>query len=465
MENTKTITIDTGQWRDESQIGIKELSKIEISIIASMFHSKELFAKITESVNEEDFTFMINKKIFNHLKSYSNEVDFYGNEDEKNSIAEDIYAFENIPATTARRILASRPSKNIDLDIAELLDFSRKRIEVFKQHADNDEYYANIVVEDEYGEHTAIYYCGIIKEIFTTYIFNLPDELCDTLKHTHEKIIPYIQKEDFNVGMEIDENNHEDIKAFILTKNISKIENLEKLISWGKEKQIKENLFSDNRGKLLNTMYFALDYQNIEHIPDELCDALSHTVRFLMLNSNKIKKIPKNIDLLENCAALGLCNNQIEFLPDALFKLTKLSSLWLCGNMLTEIPKEIGNLVELFSLALSDNSISQLPSTINQLHKLKTVTLENTLIDESSLKHINLENIEYISFDDRLLPYLIENFHLLKKIDTINLSHSKYKIDNPIFNSLKLNIETKNWMEDNDYNGHGCVVLKTLTSE
>lgn len=58
------------------------------------------------------------------------------------------------------------------------------------------------------------------------------------------------------------------------------------------------------------------------------------------------------------------------------------------------------------------------------------------------------------------MPYFIENFHRLKNIDTINLSHSEYKTDNPIISSLGLNVENKDWMKVRDYKGHGCIVLK-----
>lgn len=461
MEITKTIEIEPICWQGQSQINIKDLCKIEISIIASMFQSQELFSKITESINEENFTFMVNKKIFKHLKSYSNEVDFYRNEDEKINIARDIFFFENIFITTTLRIFDSKPSQNIDLDLAEFRDFNKKRLEIFEQNSDSGNDYLKIVIEDEYGECTALYYNGIIKEIETIYIFNLPDELCDTFKYTFENIIQYIQKENFNLTMEINENDSKDIRAFILTKEINKIEKIEKLIKWGKENQLKQSLFPRNRGNLLNVIIFKLDNQNLENIPDEFCEVLNH-VRFLSLLNNRIKEIPQNINLLKNCVFLGLGNNQIKFLPNTLFQLAKLSILCLHGNMLQRIPEEIGNLVELKSLTLSNNSINHLPSTVSQLVNLKELDIENTLIDGSSLKHINLKNIEKISFDDRLLPYLIENFHLLKKIDTINLNHSEYKIDNPIFSSLKLNIETEDWMEDKDYKGNGCVVLKRI---
>lgn len=459
METTETIEIETNWWQGESQINIDDLCKIEISLLASMFHSKELFSKITNSITVEDLTFLVTKKLFEYLITYSNEVDFFDIDDEKIIIAGDIYAFENIFVTTTLRILDSKPSQDIDLDIIELLDFSNKRKEIFSQPSHNGKHFSNIVIEDEFGHYTAVYYNGIIKEIFTSYLFHLPEELCDTFKYTFEKIIPYAQKEDFNLTMEINENDPQDVRAFVLSKNLSKIAKLDTLIKWGKNNNFKQSLFPRNRGHLLNSIIFELDNYHLEYIPNEFCEMLEQ-VRFLSLLHNNIQSIPENINLLKNCIFLGLCNNKIKSLPNNLFQLTKLSTLCLHGNMLKEIPDEIGNLIELQNLTLSNNSIKYLPSSVSKLTKLKELDIENTLIDVDSLRFINLENIEKISFDDRLLPYLIQNFHLLKKIDTINLTQSEYEINNPIFNSLQFNIEHENWMEDKDYKGHGCIVLK-----
>ena len=459
METTQTIEIKTNYGQRQSQINISDLCKIEISIIASMFHSKEFYNKIISSINTEDFTFVVTKKIFEYLIPYSNEVDFYGNEDEKIKVADDIYAFENIFVTTTLKILNSKPCKNIDLDLTELLHFSNKRKETFLQESDNGKSYATIKIEDEYGEYIAIYFNGIIIDIHTTYIFHLPEEICDTFEYTFNKIMPYVQKENFNLRMEINEDDAEDIRAFVLSKNTNKIEKLENLIRWADKNNFMEKSFPRNRGDLQNAIFFVLVNRGIEYIPDEFCEVLNQ-IKLLSLLMNQIKRIPQNIHLLENCLLLELCNNNIEYLPENLFQLEKLSILCLHGNKLQELPDSLGNLVNLGGLTLSNNSIKKLPHTIKNLTNLIELDIENTLIDENSLKYIILENIEKISFDDRLLPYFIENFHRLKNIDTINLSHSEYKTDNPIISSLGLNVENKDWMEDKDYEGHGCIVLK-----
>jgi hypothetical protein len=320
----ETIEIETTWWQGESQININDLRKIEISLVASMFSSKELFTKITTLISAEDFTFIVTRMIFEYLVEYANDVDFYANENETINIARYMGAYENIFIKATIRILMTKSSRNIDLDLAELLDFSKKRQELWNQDSNHANRYSEIVIEDKYGEYIAVYFDGIIESIYATYMFRLPNELCDTFKYTFEKIIPYVQKEDYNLTMKIDENSPETVESFMLSKDISKIKKLKKLLAWGRKNNLKESLFSQNRGELQNKFMLSLNNQNLKYIPNEFCELL-HLTLTLSLSGNNLKTIPKNINLLKNCISLELCNNCIEFLPKSLYELKSLS--------------------------------------------------------------------------------------------------------------------------------------------
>jgi len=95
-------------------------------------------------------------------------------------------------------------------------------------------------------------------------MFHLPDELCDTFKYTFEKIMPYTQEEDYNLTMKIDENNPKTVESFKLSKDISKIKKLKKLLAWGRKNNLKESLFSQNRGELQSKIMLSLDNQNLK---------------------------------------------------------------------------------------------------------------------------------------------------------------------------------------------------------
>ena len=60
----KEITIESTWWQSESQIDIIHLRDIEFRIIASMYESKKLFEKIINQIQSNDFTFTLNKKIY-----------------------------------------------------------------------------------------------------------------------------------------------------------------------------------------------------------------------------------------------------------------------------------------------------------------------------------------------------------------------------------------------------------------
>ena len=90
---------------------------------------------------------------------------------------------------------------------------------------------------------------------------------------------------------------------------------------------------------------------------------------------------------------------------------------------------------------------------------LKKLVIENTQIDEYSLENIHLENLEEISFDDKIFPWFLKNFHKLKNIEIINLVHSDYSEFDDEISALELEIDTDSWMDEKDYLGNGCIKL------
>jgi hypothetical protein len=272
----------------------------------------------------------------------------------------------------------------------------------------------------------------------------------------------YIQTDNYDVTMRINEDDPEEIYAFCLKKNIDKIEQVEKLIEWGKKNKIDPVKFPRNKGSLReHSILEEFDKCDLENIPSELFEVKKNSFSFNFLN-NKIKSLPSGISN-SKCSMLMLCHNEISIFPKSVYELKELNTLYLHGNKLQSLPEDIDKLKELKHLAISNNPIKKLPSSISRISTLKKLDIENTSITEESMDLLDLENIEKICFDDRLLPYFIENFHKLKKIDTINLIHSDYTINDPLIKDLGLIQDEESWMKDEDYQGHGCVVLSYST--
>ena len=465
-------TIETNWWQGESQTDISYLKDLELGLIAYMYKSKELFEKIISEISTEDFTFSVAKNIYEYLVFYAKQECYFDDDSKKNEIAMNIYEIYNIDPLSTLKILNDdckyhrnfndtinqKKENDINLDIFELIDFSKKRKDMINKSLDDEKDYVNIMIEDEYGFYHASYCNGIIMEIKTTYLFHLPKELCDTFKYTFKKMMNYIQTDNYDITMQINKEDSEDIQSFNLRKNIDKIEKVEKLISWANDNQINPVTFPRNRGALWEyTVIEVFDESNLIDIPSELFEIKKGSFSFNFLN-NKIKSIPNGISN-SKCNMLMLCYNKISEFPTSLYELEKLSTLCLHANQLKSLPKDIDKMKNLTHLTISNNPILNLPSNISNINTLEVLDMENTLIKANSLRFLQFENLERFSFNDTLLPYLIENLHRLKKIDTINLTHSKYTKDDEIIKSLGLEYANITWMEEKDDKGDGCVLL------
>lgn len=468
----KNITIDASCWQKESQIDIIHLRDIEFRIIASMYKSKELFEKITSQIKADDFTFTVNKKIYEYLPFYAKEEIFFGDDSKKTTIALNILDIYSIHLHTTLKILNNltmhlddigfiipdEADKKLDLDIFELLDFSKKRQEIVSQNSDDKKAYFDIEIEDEYDFYVATYFNGIVINIETTYIFHLPDELCDTFEYTNKNILTYFQTDNYEVSVKINEDDPEDLQAICLKKNIDKIEQGERLIQWADKYKIDHDKFSRVKGFVRQYNIFeSFNNRALEEIPKEFFEIKKNS-SFLDFTNNKIKSLPDGIGS-SKCNILMLCNNEIEEFPKSVYELKELDTLCLHGNKIKSLPDDMDNLTKLKTFTISNNPIKKLPASISNITTLKDLIIENTLIDENSLEYLHLENLEKISFDDRLLPWFIKNFHRLKNIDTINLIHSEYSEFDDEISTLGLDIDTDSWMDEKDSLGNGCIIL------
>lgn len=468
----KEITIESTWWQNESQTDIIHLRDIEFRIIASMYESKKLFEKIINQVQSNDFTFTLNKMIYEYLVFYAQKDSFFGDDSKKTKIALNIYDIYNIHPHSIFKILDSRIKhpknihdwidkhkvENLDLDIFELLDFSKKRQEIIILQNDDKKAYATVKIEDEYGFYNAIYLNGIILEIDTTYIFHIPKELSDAFKNTFKNIMSYVQIDNYEVTMQINEDDPEDVEAFYLKKNIDKIEQMEKLIQWADKYEIDHNKLPRIKGCISEYKVIEkFDECNLEDIPKEFFEIKQNSFSLNFIN-NKIKSLPNEIGI-SKCSILMLCNNEIEDFPKSVYELKELRTLCLHGNKIKSLPDDIDSFTKLKKLTFSNNPIKNLPASISNITTLKELEIENTHIDENSLEYLHLENLEEISFDDKLLPWFLKNFHKLKNIETINLVHSDYsELDQEII-AFRLEIDTNSWMDEKDYLGNGCIKL------
>lgn len=124
----------------------------------------------------------------------------------------------------------------------------------------------------------------------------------------------------------------------------------------------------------MNLQHLDLTFNNIEHLPDELCQ-LSHLYS-LHLDHNNIRHLPHDLGLLTRLRYLSVCYNDLRALPDSVGNCTKLVELSISDNQIKVVPAAIGECRELRTLQLHSNKIVLIPSSMAELGRLDMLSLE-----------------------------------------------------------------------------------------
>lgn len=146
----------------------------------------------------------------------------------------------------------------------------------------------------------------------------------------------------------------------------------------------------------VNLTELILQSQKIKKLPKRISQL--QKLELLDLKNNKIKKLPYSVGFLTNLHKLDLSDNKLMKVSKNINNLNKLSCLILDGNQIKVLPKNIGNLTSLDSLSLNNNKIVSLPNSLYQLTNLRTLSLkENNLFvispDLNKLKNLTKLNV------------------------------------------------------------------------
>ncbi|MDO9208761.1 MAG: leucine-rich repeat-containing protein kinase family protein, partial [Sulfuricurvum sp.] len=106
-------------------------------------------------------------------------------------------------------------------------------------------------------------------------------------------------------------------------------------------------------------------------------DILPHSISWLILTDNKLKKLPRSIGNLHKLQKCALAGNQIEKLPNEMAACQNLELLRLSANQIDEIPSWLLSLPKLSWLAFSGN-----PCSGSQRFELQEIEYEALEIKE-----------------------------------------------------------------------------------
>jgi len=202
----------------------------------------------------------------------------------------------------------------------------------------------------------------------------------------------------------------------------------------------------------------------LEKIPENI--AKLRNLKSLKLFNNKIKMIPYWISELDSLSTIDLSNNPIDLdsVMNVLKLISSLENLYLEGNFLFSIPKDFENLKSLKKISLNNNLFDHIPSELTKIKNLQELRIginQITYIDSfdvvgllnlNNLKILdlyknplrNIDNsfvklswLEQLSLASTLIERLPINFHLLEKLEVLEIQKTKLKIDINVICKMK----------------------------
>ncbi|MCP4344765.1 MAG: hypothetical protein GY795_04470 [Desulfobacterales bacterium] len=156
-------------------------------------------------------------------------------------------------------------------------------------------------------------------------------------------------------------------------------------------------------GNLTNLKYLYLNSNRLKSIPDEIVNLIN--LEHLTLTNNQIESIPNDIDKLANLTQLKISDNHLKSIPNTIDKLVNLTWLTLSQNNLKSIPEEvkISKLIRLTHLHLNYNELVSIPNDIGGLSNLEILNLSHNEL--ASIPDIHNLNLEYLNIQNNQLTF------------------------------------------------------------
>ncbi|KAM3821018.1 leucine-rich repeat and death domain-containing protein 1 [Vipera latastei] len=207
------------------------------------------------------------------------------------------------------------------------------------------------------------------------------------------------------------------------------------------QKLSKESIFE----MMLDEFTVQLHTRGLIEVPSGIFD--TKKLKFLNLNNNEIKTLPKEIGLLKNLEILSMEGNQLTSLPPEICLLKKLRTLNLSYNQISSFPQNFSELSRLRCLLLSHNNIEKINFALEKLERLEMLELSGnnvTLPDSiSTMNKLNalllnscnisifpkiicyIPNLNKLSLSENQIQSLPKEIKELKSLKDFSLSNNK----------------------------------------
>ncbi|KAH3734102.1 malignant fibrous histiocytoma-amplified sequence 1 homolog [Dreissena polymorpha] len=140
-------------------------------------------------------------------------------------------------------------------------------------------------------------------------------------------------------------------------------------------------------------------------------------LRVLLLDTNELRSLPKELSLLHSLERLSLSNNFLSSLPHGMARLQSLRSLHMANNRFEAFPLEVCDIVCLEFLDISDNHLVSVPGDISRLSNLRTLLLCYNKIMKLPESLCDLTGLECLWLGHNRLKSLPTNFGQLVNLE------------------------------------------------
>lgn len=172
-----------------------------------------------------------------------------------------------------------------------------------------------------------------------------------------------------------------------------------------------------------NLKYLSITRCGLQTIDERIGELES--LEKLVLESNKITKIPASLLSLKRLETIDFSSNQVTAFPTFLMKHLSLESVSLNLNPIAKIPDFKGKNTVLKTLRVSNDKLSYVTPDLQQLVNLELLSLAYGQLTDLPIEFSNLTKLKFLEFHwnpVEKLPACLEN---LVKLTQINISKTK----------------------------------------
>ncbi|XP_052775673.1 leucine-rich repeat-containing protein 7-like isoform X2 [Mya arenaria] len=191
-----------------------------------------------------------------------------------------------------------------------------------------------------------------------------------------------------------------------------------------------------------------LDYRHcsLHDVPGEVFN-FERTLEELLVDSNQIQDLPRELFYCHGLRKLSLSDNEIKQIPAAIGHLISLEKLDLSKNGVIDIPENIKTCKYLQIVDASVNPLGKLPEGFAQLPNLTQLYLNDTFLDYLPGNFGRLTKLKILEIRENHLKTLPKSFSRLVELEKLDIGHNEFTELPDVIGSLSALLEL--WCDHN----------------